>query len=117
MHQIRRYPLSISLVSLLAFLLGFGLVLPEKAYAGSPEGEDFITGLSLSDFDGVGHIDSREGDQLVIDDCSRELTSGVKYYKPGPIKIPASAFSAGSRVGYVENRDGSIVSLWLLPGK
>lgn len=117
MHQIRTSPLWIPFVSVLIFLLSFFWALPERAEAGSPRGEDFITGRSLSNFDGVGHIDSMEGGQLVIDDCSRKLSSGVKYYKPGPIKIPASAFSVGGRVGYVENRNGQIISLWLLPGK
>ena len=117
MHQIRTSPLSIPFVSVLIFLVSFFVALPESAEAGSPRGEDFITGRSLSDFDGVGHIDSMEKGRLVIDDCSRTLSSGVKYYKPGPIKISASAFSAGSRVGYVENRNGQIVSLWLLPVK
>jgi hypothetical protein len=116
MYQTRRSALWKPLILLLLTVLATTAALEGMA-AGQSRGENFITGRSLSDFDGVGHIDSMEEDQLVIDDCSRKLPSGVKYYKPGPIKIPAAAFSVGSRVGYVENRNGQIISLWLLPGK
>ncbi len=91
--------------------------IPQWILAGQTRGENFITGFSLKDFSGYGHIDSKEGDVMVIDDCTRRLSSNVKYYKPGPIRIPSSAFSVGSRVGYVEDRNGQIKSLWLLPKK
>jgi len=109
----------LSTLTLVLFLLTVlsAIAAPECAKARQSRGEGFITGSSLSDFNGVGHIDSMEGGQLVIDDCTRETSSGIKYYKPGPIKIPVSAFSVGSRVGYVEDRNGRITSLWLLPGK
>ena len=87
-----------------------------QALAEQGRGEDFITGSNLEDFDGYGHIDSKEGDVMVIDDCTRTLSPTVKYYKPGPISVPASAFSVGSRVGYVEDCHGRIKSLWLLKG-
>jgi hypothetical protein len=109
-------PTTLTLVMFLLMVLS-AITAPEYAKAGQSRGEGFITGSSLSDFNGVGHIDSMKGGQLVIDDCTRELSSGIKYYKPGPIKIPASAFSVGRRVGYVEDRNGRITSLWLLPGK
>ncbi len=118
MRETHGTPLSTSLTLALFLLTAFfAIAAPECAKAGQTRGEGFITGSSLSDFDGVGHIDSMEGGQFVIDDRLRELSSEIKYYKPGPIKIPASAFSVGSRVGYVEDRNGRIVSLWLLPGK
>ena len=100
-------------LSLLTFL--FAVVIPEHAGARQNRGEGYITGYSVSDFSGVGHIDDIREDRLVIDDCSKMLSSGVKYYKPGPIGIPLSAFVVGSRVGYVEDRNGTIISLWLLP--
>ena len=90
-------------------------VIPRHAEAGQNRGEGYITGRSLSDFSGTGHIDIMEKEKLVIDDCSKELSSRVQYYKPGPKKISKSAFSVGSRVGYVEDRNGEIISLWLLP--
>ena len=90
-------------------------VVPRHAEAGQNRGEDYITGRALSDFSGTGHIDIMEKEKLVIDDCSKELSSRVQYYKPGPKKISKSAFSVGSRVGYVEDRNGEIISLWLLP--
>ena len=118
MRETHETPLSTILTLVLFLLMISSAIAPfERAEAGQSRGEGFITGSSLSDFDGVGHIDSMEGGQFVIDDRLRELSSGVKYYKPGPIKIPASAFSVGSRVGYVEDRNGRITSLWLLPGK
>lgn len=106
-------------LTLVLFLLTVlsAIAAPECAKAGEFRGEGFITGSSLSDFNGVGHIDSMEGGLLVIDDFTRELSSEIKYYKPGPIDIPLSAFSVGSRVGYVEDQNGRITSLWLLPGK
>ena len=116
MHQTRRSALWRPLILFLLTVFVTTTALEGMA-AGQSRGEDFIKGFSLSDFHGVGHIDSMEGGQLVIDDSSRRLSSGVKYYKPGPIKIPASAFTAGSRVGYVEDRNGRITSLWLLPSK
>jgi hypothetical protein len=117
MHQTKRSALRQSFIPTLLLLTVLSVTAPhEFAGAGESRGENFITGSSLSDFNGVGHIDSMEGNQLVIDDCSKELSSGVKYYKPGPIKIPASAFSVDSRVGYVLDRNGRIKSLWLLPG-
>lgn len=115
MHQTRRNTLWKLII--LFLLVVFSAAALEGMATGQSRGEGFITGFSLSDFNGVGHIDSMEEGQFVIDDCSRELSSGVKYYKPGPIKIPASAFSVGSRVGYVEDRNDRIKSLWLLPSK
>ncbi|MCG6879554.1 MAG: hypothetical protein LJE96_10490 [Deltaproteobacteria bacterium] len=118
MHQTKRSALRQSFIPTL-FLLTVLSVTTVYEFAGADElrGEDYITGFSLSDFNGVGHIDSMEEDRMVIDDCSRRLSSGISYYKPGPVKISASAFSVGSRVGYVEDRNGQIRSLWLLPAK
>ena len=118
MHQtkiIKQWQSSI----LALFLMTVLSVTTVYEFAGADElrGEGYIRGLSLSDFDGVGHIDSIDKDRIVIDDRSRKLPSGTGYYKPGPVKISASAFSVGSRVGYVEDRNGRITSLWLLPGK
>lgn len=118
MHQVQRNILQKRPILVLLLLAVFSVTVAfESVEAGQSRGENFITGSSLSHFNGVGHIDSMEGNQLVINDCSKELSSGVKYYKPGPIKIPATAFSVGSRVGYVEDRNGRIKSLWLLPSK
>ncbi|MCP4579681.1 MAG: hypothetical protein GY846_25705 [Deltaproteobacteria bacterium] len=117
MRETHRTPLSTTLLALLLLAVLSAIAAPECAKARQSRGEGFITGFSLSDFNGVGHIDSMEGGQLVIDDSTRELSSGIKYYKPGPIEIPASAFSVGSRVGYVEDQNGRITSLWLLPDK
>jgi hypothetical protein len=118
MRRLQRNVLPKRPILVLLLLAVFSVtVVFECVEAGQSRGEDFITGFSLSSFNGVGHIDSINGGQLVIDDCSKRLSSGVKYYKPGPIKIPATAFTVGSRVGYVEDRNGRIQSLWLLPGK
>ncbi len=117
MHQTKRSVLRQSFILTLLLLTVLSVIAAhEFAGAGESRGEDFITGFSLSDFDAVGHIDSMEEDRMVIDDCSKRLSSGVKYYKPGPVKISASAFSVGSRVGVVEDRNGGIKSLWLLTG-
>ncbi len=118
MHQTGKNTLQrtvILVLSLLAFLSV--AVSPRHAGAGHHRGEGYITGNSLSDFSGTGHIDSidKDKDKMVIDDCSKRLSSRVKYYKPGPIKIPKTAFSVGSSVGYVEDQNGEIISLWLLP--
>ena len=116
MHQTQKSALRGSVLvalSLLAFLSVTAI--SDRAEARQNRGENYITGFSLSDFSGVGHIDSMEEGKLVIDDCTRTLSSDIEYYKSGPIKIPASAFVVGSRVGYVEDRNGKIISLWLLP--
>ena len=96
MRETHGTPLPTILSLVLFLLMASSAIAPfECAEAGQSRGEGFITGSSLSDFDGVGHIDGMEGGQFVIDDRLRELSSEIKYYKPGPIKIPASAFSVG----------------------
>ena len=116
MHQTQRSALPGTVILVLSLLVFFSVAVGLRhAGAGQYRGEGYITGSSLSDFSGAGHIDSMDKDKMVIDDCSKRLSSRVKYYKPGPIKIPKTAFAVGSRVGYVEDRNGEIISLWLLP--
>jgi hypothetical protein len=115
MHQIGKSTFQGSVILALSLLAFLSVAISPRHAEAQNRGEDYITGRSLSDFSGMGHIDSIDEDKMVIDDCSRELSSGVKYYKPGPKKISKSAFAVGSRVGYVEDRNGDIISLWLLP--
>ena len=116
MHQTQKNALRGSVLVALSLLVFLSITaIYDCAEARQNRGENYITGFSLSDFTGVGHIDSMEEGKLVIDDCTRTLSSDIEYYKSGPIKIPSTAFKVGSRVGYVEDRNGKIVSLWLLP--
>ena len=101
----------LALMLLASFSIAAGL-----RHAGAGEGgEGSMTGNSLTEFSGVGYLDSLDENGSVINDCARKISPNVKFYKPGPKKISKSAFVEGSRVGYVEDGNGRIISLWLLP--
>ena len=116
MHYTRKIVWPGTVILVLTLLICFSVAVGIR-YAGAEEekGEGYKTGNSLTDFSGIGYIESLDENNWVINDCAREITSSVKYYKPGPKKISKSAFSEGSRVGYVEDGNGRIISLWLLP--
>jgi len=90
------------------------LAVSQPAWGGKSRGEGYIDGRSLKDFTGVGRIDSMKKDRLVINDTSQTLSPQVKYYIQGRIKTSRSSFKVGTRVGYVTNSKGEIISLWLI---
>ena len=77
--------------------------------------EGIVTGRNPSEFNGAGRIDRIEGDQLVINDSVKQLSSDVKFYRPGRTPVKRSVFKPGVKVGYVTDARGRIVSLWQLP--
>jgi len=77
-------------------------------------GEGTADGRQPSYFEGIGHIDALAGDQIVIDDRQRKISSNAKYFRIGGSPISRSSFGVGSKVGFRINQRGEIVSLWLL---
>jgi hypothetical protein len=65
-------------------------------------------------FDGIGRIDRLGDDQIVIDDGSKGLASGVSFATPSSRYAGRGSFRVGSFVGYLLDRDGKVQSLWLL---
>jgi hypothetical protein len=65
-------------------------------------------------FDGIGRIDRLGDDQIVIDDGTKGLASGVSFATPSSQYAGRGSFRVGSLVGYLLDRDGKVQSLWLL---
>jgi len=76
--------------------------------------EGVIDGRNLANFSGTGKIDSLKDDHIVIDDTTKRLSHHVKYYRKGGIQVRGSYFKVGTKVGYVTDSKGKIISLWLL---
>ena len=65
-------------------------------------------------FDGIGRIDRLGDDQIVIDDGTKGLASGVTFATPSSHYAGRGLFRIGCTVGYLLDREGNIQSLWLL---
>ena len=65
-------------------------------------------------FNGYGHIDSIERDNIVIDDSFYRLSPDVQYNTPTVKNASKAFFRVGDRVGFLTNSEDEIISLWLL---
>ena len=65
-------------------------------------------------FDGRGHIDRMENNEIVIDDSLHYLSSDAEYSTPTERSVSADAFAVGDYVGYKTNSEHKVRSLWLL---
>ena len=65
-------------------------------------------------FDGTGWIERVGENEIVIDDSLHMLSSHVRYGSLKAKHLHKSALRQGMTVGYVTNKRGEIVSLWLL---
>jgi hypothetical protein len=94
---------------ILGIFLMYGWVGPASAseHRGVPE-------YYPEKFDGIGRIDRLGEDQIIIDDGTKRLASGVSFATPSSQYAGREPFRVGTTVGYVLNRSGEIQSLWLL---
>ena len=65
-------------------------------------------------FDGFGHIYRISKEEVVIDDRFFKLARWVKYVTPNDNITSRSDFEVGDLVGYLENSDREINSMWLI---
>ena len=84
-----------------------GIGSTETKPVGTPDNEDF---------DGFGTIDMIEGKGIVVDDTLLKLNDQTTFYSETGVALSKSDFAAGSRVAFVLNSQGEIVSLWKWKG-
>ena len=65
-------------------------------------------------FDGFGRIDDLDDDRAVIQDILFKLSPSVTFHTPTNMDSTAAYFDIGDLVGYLTNKEGEIISLWLL---
>jgi hypothetical protein len=73
-----------------------------------------LPGFYPQGFDGYGHIDRLDMDEIVIDDSLLKLAYNVRYNTPRRKNTTDSDFGVGNVVGYLVNGEGQVVSLWLI---
>jgi hypothetical protein len=66
-------------------------------------------------FHGWGRIDRLGADEIVIDDNLYPLSPSVTYNTASGSNVRASGFRIGDTVGYLEDANGLIISLWRIP--
>ena len=64
--------------------------------------------------DGMGAIDRFGDGEIVIDDESHSISPSVTSHMPNRKFVPRSWLRVGDYVGFKKNRDGVIISIYLL---
>ena len=65
-------------------------------------------------FDGFGRIDDMDDNGVVIQDSLFKLAPSVTFHTPTDMHSTAAYFEIGNLVGYLTNKEGEIISLWLI---
>lgn len=65
-------------------------------------------------FDGYGHIDRINLEEVVIDDVFFKLALDIRYVTPRRRHATSNSFEAGRLVGYILNDRHKIESLWFI---
>ena len=66
-------------------------------------------------FTEIGIFDGVVNDSIVISDRKFSLAPGAKFNVPGNLNTHPSRIEIGRNVGYLLDKNGMIVSVWLLP--
>ena len=103
-------------VGLFCFVMGLVLCGAPAGYAQDRhKGEWVLPGHYPDGFDGWGRLDRLGADEIVIDDNLYPLSPSVTYNIATGNNVGASLFRVGDRVGYIEDANGLIISLWRIP--
>jgi len=65
-------------------------------------------------FDGFGRIDDLDDYRAVIQDILIKVAPSVTFHTPTNMHSTAADFEIGDLVGYLTNKEGEIISLWLI---
>lgn len=65
-------------------------------------------------FDGYGRIDDLDDYRVVIQDILIKMAPSVTFHTPTNMFSTIADFQIGDLVGYFTNKQGEIVSLWLI---
>lgn len=111
------HPRSITCVLLIICLVG-PVALPEVSQAQGRYFKEEWLGLFPDfyprGFDGYGHIDRINLEEVVIDDLFFKLALDVRYSTPRRRYATSNSFEAGRLVGYILNDRHDIQSLWFI---
>jgi hypothetical protein len=103
-------------VGLLCFVVGLVLCAASVGYAQDRYKGEWILPEHYPDgFNGWGRIDRLGADEIVIDDTLYPLSPSVMYNIATSSNVRASLFRVGDTVGYLEDANGLIISLWRIP--
>lgn len=105
----------ISAVIALAFIF-VGVCMPADVGAGDRKikGEWILPKHYPEGFDGYGHLNRIDTEEVVIDDALMRLSPSVNYATPASIVASMADFGDGDLVGYQTNAKKEVVSLWLI---
>jgi hypothetical protein len=102
-------------LALAGFILSGGIAADRCDAEGRYYKEEWkLPGFYPQGFDGYGHIDRLDMDEVVIDDSLLKLDYNVSYNTPRSKNTSDSDFLVGAVVGYLLNSEGKVVSLWLI---
>ena len=65
-------------------------------------------------FDGFGRIDDLDDYRAVIQDILIKVAPSVTFHTPTNMHSTTADFEIGDLVGYLTNKEGEIISLWLI---
>jgi hypothetical protein len=102
-------------VGLFCFIMGLVLCASAGYAQDRYKGEWVLPEHYPDGFNGWGRIDRLAPDEIVIDDNLYPLSPSVKYNIATSSNVRASLFRVGDTVGYLEDANGLIISLWRIP--
>jgi hypothetical protein len=106
----------LQILGLLCFVVG--LVLGSASVGCAQErykGEWVLPEHYPDGFHGWGRLDRLGTDEIVIDDNLYPLSPSVMFNTATSNNVRASMFRVGDTVGYLEDSNGLIISLWRIP--
>jgi hypothetical protein len=105
----------IGAVIALAFIL-VGVCMPADVSAGDRKikGEWILPKHYPAGFDGYGHLNRIDTEEVVIDDALMRLSPSVNYATPESVVAHMADFGEGDLVGYQTSSEMEVVSLWLI---
>ena len=106
----------LQIVGLLCFVVGLVLCGTSVGYAQELYKGEWVLPEHYPDgFHGWGRLDRLGADEIVIDDNLYPLSPSVKFNTATSNNVRASMFRVGDTVGYLEDPNGLIISLWRIP--
>ena len=116
MLPIKKNMLVLNSIGLVCLVVGLVLCAASVGYAQDRyKSEWVLPGHYPDGFNGWGRIDRLGADEIVIDDNLYPLSPSVKYNIATSSNVRASLFRVGDTVGYLEDVNGLIISLWRIP--
>ena len=104
------------IVGLLCFVVGLVLGGASFGYAQERYKGEWVLPEHYPDgFHGWGRMDRLGADEIVIDDHLYPLSPSVTFNTDTGSNVSSSWFRNGDRVGYLEDANGMIISLWRIP--